>query len=88
MAISAPTLILVNEKNTCTTSNNLRLESAFDVPGQSQSQAFSLCDVIGPCEKICGGCHDKSHKVSTQIRIRKRSSYVEHNDTETSSNTE
>ena len=23
--------------------------------------------------------HDKSHKISTQIRIRKRSSYVEHN---------
>ena len=56
-------------------------------PGQSRSQALSLCDVIRPCKKIRGGCQmcvvrsiDPSvtyHKISTQIRIRERSPYVE-----------
>ena len=57
-------------------------------PGQSQSQALSFCDFIRPCKKnlqgipdVCPKIYrptlDKSHKISSQIRIRERSSYVE-----------
>ena len=74
------------------TSNNCRLESAFDVtrpisiPGSLslwcdpplQKNLRGMPDVR---PKIHGPIHDKSHKISTQIRIRKRSSYIERNKT-------
>ena len=77
------------------TSNNRRLESAFNV-----TRLFVLWQIsipaspslwchpslqknlqgmpdVGP--KIHRPIHNKSHKISTQIRIRKRSSYVKCN---------
>ena len=76
------------------TSNNRRLESAFDVtrlfvlwqvgeelcsrktsPGQSRPQALSLCDIIRPCKKICGGCQmcvPRSIDPSTTSPIKSR----------------
>ena len=44
-------------------------------PGQSQSQALSLCDVIHPCKKICGGCQmcvPRSIDPSTTSPIKSR----------------
>ena len=62
-------------QNNTKTSNNRRLESAFDVPGQSRSQALSLCDVIRLCKKICGGCQmciPRSINPSTTSPIKSR----------------
>ena len=67
------------------TSSNQRLGSAFD----DLDPRLSLFVMSFAPTKISAGdarcasqdpsTHDKSHKTSTQIRIRKRSSYVERN---------
>ena len=57
---------------------------------QAQTNLNPRLSLLHPCKKNLWGMpdvrpkihwstHDKSHKISTQIRIRKRSSYVERN---------
>ena len=53
----------------------------ISIPG-----SLSFVMSSAPAKKSAGDArcasHDKSHKISTQIRIRKRSSYVERNEKE------